>query len=218
MRRPRLTFFVGMLGGFAAGMSGFGLFRLLHSGSAEQAENVEVDVGTVRLHVDRALIRFDEQRHGGRQDRLDLAVLHPNFRPAGKLDEVVAAPADLADKMLFLSLTPMEGALDPADSPVKLYARFLTKDSLSGPGGLIKRRFETNSPFANEDLYLAPPEGRSFAARCEHRPSQAPLPETCRHEFWLNGIAVAMRFSPQALPQWEAMKARTTALIVKATR
>jgi hypothetical protein len=206
-----------MLAGFTAGMSGFGLFWLLHSGSAAQAERLAIALGAVRLHVDRALIRFDDQRRGGQQDRLDLAVLLPDFRPAGKLDEIGAA-TDLADNMLFLSLTPAEGGLDPADRPVTLYGRFLTDDSLLGPSGLIKRRFATNSPFANEDLYLAPPEGRSFAARCERRPPEGPLPETCRHEFWLNGIAVAMRFSPQALPEWEAMKAHTAALIADATR
>jgi hypothetical protein len=219
MGRQGLTFTAAMLVGIALGLGGFAIYLALPASRAHEFQRLEVEIGSVRLRLDRALARFDDQRRGGRLDRLDLAVLLPDFRPAGRLSDlgVPLNSSELSKKMVFLSLTLPEGNVDPADRFVKLYARFLSPDQSEGPAGLVKRQFESNTPFADADLYLSPPEGRQFAARCQHRPVEGPLPDICLWEFWRDGIAVHLRFSPAALADWQGLKARSEALVASLT-
>ena len=102
---------------------------------------------------------------------------------------------------------------------MKLYARFLEQTAWNNPGGLIMRRFEKGSPYEREDLYLAPPEGRIFAARCM-RPSQPPdgLPNTCITEFRLRGLDAQLRFVPDLLPEWERLMDGARGLIESLAR
>jgi hypothetical protein len=214
----RHIFVVGgaVLAGITAGLGGFGVYVGLRANAVSSQQRLEAEIGSISLHFDRALARFDEQRRGGHQERLDLAVLLPDFRPAGKLSELGQPLEELSNRIVFLSISAPDGTLDPADRFAQLYARFLTPDQSEGPAGLVKRRFEATSPFANEDLYIAAPEGRQFSARC--RPAEAGLPDICRHEFWRAGLAVQLRFSPRLLADWPNLKARSEALIAAATR
>jgi len=205
-----------ILAGVTAGLGGFGVYVGLRANAVPKEPRLDVEIGTVRLHLDRSLARFDAQRQGGPQERLDLAMLLPDFRPAGKLNELGQSAQQLSERIVFLSITPPDGTLDPADQFVKLYARFLTPDQWEGPSGLIRRRFDPASPFADEDLYIAAPEGRQFSARC--RAAAIGLPDLCVHEFWRAGIAAQLRFSPGALADWPNLKARSEALINSATR
>jgi hypothetical protein len=205
-----------ILAGVTAGLGGFAAYLGLRADAVPSEPRLDAEIGTVRLHLDPALARFEEQRRGGRQERLDLALLLPDFRAAGTLRERGQSAEELAEKMVFLSVSAADGTLDPADRFVQLYARFLTPEQAAGPAGLIKRRFEPASPFANEDLFIAAPEGRQFAARC--RAAEAGLPDMCVYEFWRGGVAVQLRFSPRALADWPNLKARSEALITNAAR
>jgi hypothetical protein len=205
-----------ILAGVTAGLGGFGVYVGLRANAVPSHRRLEAEIGSISLHLDRTLARFDEQRRGGQLERLDLAVLLPDFRPAGKLSELGRPLEEISERIVFVSISAPDGTLDPADRFAHLYARFLTADQSAGPAGLVKRRFEASSPFANEDLYIAPPEGRQFSARC--RPAEAGLPEICRHEFWRAGLAVQLRFAPRTLADWQNLKARSEALIAAATR
>ena len=110
------------------------------------------------------------------------------------------------EQLIFLTIRPKDPTIDPADRPAKLYARFLETTGWSHPGGLVMRRFENGSPFEREELYMTPPEGRVFAARCA-RPIQPPdgLPNTCISEIRIEGLDVQMRFSPDMLVNWETL-------------
>ena len=68
------------------------------------------------------------------------------------------------------------------------------------------RRFEAGSPYDREELYIAPPEGRTFYARCM-RPIQPPdgLPESCISEFRQGGLDIRVRFNPELLPHWSQL-------------
>ena len=111
---------------------------------------------------------------------------------------------DASTGTIYLNLREQEKSIDPAERPARLYVRFLETEQWTHPGGLIMRHFESSSPFGREDLYMAPPEGRVFAARCI-RPQQPPdgLPNTCIAEMRLQGLDLRMRFSPELLSDWE---------------
>ena len=163
---------------------------------------VEAVLGATHLRFLPEMARLPEARQGGALDQLDLAVTFPGFqvpkRHAGE-----AAPA-----MVFIHLTPQDHSLDPVERPVRLYAPFLELAGWEQEGGLVMRRFVAGSPYQTEDLYLAPPEGRLFWARCL-RPAQPPvaLPDTCLSDLRLHGLDVQVRFDPALLPEWERLAA-----------
>jgi hypothetical protein len=197
-----VTGFLAIAGLFAA----YATFRVLQPEA--QAGMVEIRIGSAILRLNRAYIRAPDVANGGRIEQLDLAIHHPSFRPLSLMSE--RGP----DTTLNVRISPKDDSLDPSERPAKLYARFLEVDQWSHPGGLLMRRFEPGSPYEREELYIAPPEGRLFSARCQ-RPAQPPdgLPNTCISEIRLRGLDVQLRYPPELLPEWEHLIAGTRGLI-----
>lgn len=182
--------------------------------SGQNSGQSEIYIGDLRFEIPASYIRFDHAKSGGRLPEVDLAVSSKNFRPAqpGKITSDIIP--DRETDTLYLTLLKPDARLKPSERPARLYFRFLKKLSWSHAGGLTMRRFEDSSPYAREDLYYAPPEGRMFAARCR-RPKQPPdgLPNTCIAEFRISGIDVRMRFSPNLLADWERLADGVSALV-----
>lgn len=180
---------------------------------------LEIFLGKIRLSVPPAYIRNPESRRPGEFSELDLAAFASDFRPAQGNRALRPGAEDVAPDIVFLTLREQEKSLDPAERPARLYVRFLEQEEWSHPGGLTMRRFEATSPFAREDLYMAPPEGRVFAARCM-RPSQPPdgLPNTCISEIRIAGLDVRLRFSSNLLTDWENLMAGVRGLIQSMAR
>lgn len=154
-------------------------------------------------------------RAGGRLDKLELAAFFPDFTPAGDPTDIVGV-TDLAerhDKLVFVTISEADLTLDPADRPVKLYARFLEPDEWTHPGGLIARGFVAGSPFEGEELYFAAPEGREFAARCGRPDQNRTIPNFCVDDFRLDELNVELRFSANLLSEWEKLVAGARGLI-----
>lgn len=141
-------------------------------------------------------------------DRLDLAAFLPDFKPAGRMADVRpgADMAERAERVAFVTLTPNDGSLDPADRPVRLYARFLDPIGYQNPGGLVRRRFQDDSPYQGEELYMALPEGRAFWARCPRREARPGVSlDACLWETRMEGLDIAVRFSSTRLTEWETI-------------
>ena len=173
---------------------------------------VETTIGETLLRIHQSYARPGELTAGG-LERVDIIARFPDFRAAG------ASFARDAQDVVYLRLQPQDQSLEPSERTMKLYARFLEQTAWNNPGGLIMRRFEKGSPYEREDLYLAPPEGRIFAARCM-RPSQPPdgLPNTCITEFRLRGLDAQLRFVPDLLPEWERLMDGARGLIESLAR
>lgn len=166
-------------------------------------------LGPVRLTYPAAMARAGDGRKGGALDTLDLMATLPDFRAP-----VAPRPGLLQPALIFIALRPQEATLDPAERPVQLYAPFLSPEIRSEAGGLQMRRFGPGSPYGRENLYIVPPEGRAFSARCS-RPADPPdgLPETCISDMRLKGLDVQVRFSPAQLPEWESIQAGVARLV-----
>ena len=194
----------------AVGAAGGGLWLALRErDGGVAADFADASIGAVRLVYPAALARAGAGRRGGALEALDLAATWPGLQPVPQRRPGVPEPA-----LVFVSLRPQSAAIDPAERPVKLYARFFSPEVWSEPGGLVMRRFEPGSPYAREELFMAPPEGRAFAARCS-RPAQPAdgLSETCFSEMWIKGLDVQVRFSPALLPEWEAVQGGARRLV-----
>jgi hypothetical protein len=165
-----------------------------------------VIVGDVTLSYPAAYARPRLNRDIARLDRLDLAATFPDFTPAGEARDV-RKEADLAERaahVVFIALTPDDKSLDPAERPASLYAPFLEPMGFAKASGLVMRRFQQATPYEGEDLFMTPPEGRAFWARCPHAAPSGPQ-EPCFTEFRWSGLNVALRFSPALLGDWERL-------------
>lgn len=194
-------------------LAGAAIWLLLDDAS-QPGTPVAVQVGPVNLIIPRGYIRTAHVRNGGYATELELAASAADFRPPQKGVKVDAETVDTWARTVFFAVTPSDGSLNPAERTSKLYARFFEPGDWSHPGGLVMRRFEKGSPYEKEELYMAPPEGRLFAARCL-RPRQPPdgLPNTCIAEFRMNGLDIRMRFSPDRLADWEKLMQGSKGLI-----
>jgi hypothetical protein len=221
--RPRLVLLLISLGTstlfLGTGTIGILLYILtqnaqIERGTAPEAAMVEVSLGQAQLRLPRAYVRQTDPSLGGNPERLELEIHFPDFRPVERPQHAASAADDA--QTVFISLQAADATLDPADRFAKLYARFLETEAGEAPAGLIMRRFEPGSPYEAEDLYLAPPEGRLFTARCT-RPRQPPdgFPETCLAEIRLRGIDARIRFRPARLVNWEQLENGSRDLLLR---
>jgi len=208
----------------ALGGLGWAAYVLLpqHFGGATQ-RMVEVTIGATRLRLDAAYLRNQENRDdgrlGGHLGELVIAASFDSFRPAPPIGPLRPDMMQADPYLIVMTLRPADPKLDPADRTAKLYARFLESDTWSNPGGLVMRRFTKGSPYASEELYIAPPEGRQFAARCM-RPTQPHdgLPDTCIAETRVENLDINIRFSPDLLVDWDKLLRGVQGLVLSMAR
>ncbi|WP_051134117.1 hypothetical protein [Methylocystis sp. ATCC 49242] len=186
-------------------------FFILFSPGEESRRIVEAEMAGARFVYARAYARDETTGAGGLADRLAFVASFPAFTPLTAKQRAAGAPA------VMLTVTPKDDSLDPAERPGKLYARFLTADALAGPGGLVKRHFEQGSPYDFEELYIAPPDGRIFFARCPKAHSGA-ASEACLSVFRDGAFDVELRFPPVFLENWDALYDGARGLLTRMTK
>jgi hypothetical protein len=133
--------------------------------------------------------------------RLDLVFHREGLRLATA--EEVARPGP---HLVFLTLGAAVDGSDPSTRAEDLYNRFVDGRAEDGPGGLILRRFRAGSPYEDEALYLAPPDGRAFTARCGSMLAKR-LPPTCLWLVRIDGVDIAVRLDVAALAEWRGVVA-----------
>ncbi len=149
-------------------------------------------IGATPVRIPGAYLRPDDQAQTFGE--ANLIVAWPSFKPP-----LPAADSDA--ERIFLTLAPADP--DKVERNVSLYARFFEGEGWSNPGGLIMRRFRTGSPYQDEELYFAPPEGEAFLARCPKQGSSMDIgQQNCIWLFRAHGIDIQVRFSATLLPQW----------------
>lgn len=158
---------------------------------------VEAEIAGMRFFYAPAYARDNATATGGMTDRLNFVAQFPDFAPLAPRERAGA-------RTVAIAVTLKDDAMEPAERPAHLYARFLGGEAWNGPGGLILRRFEANTPYDLEELYLAPPDGRSFFARCPKPQGGAPT-EGCLSIFRVGAVDVELRYAPALLEHWEAL-------------
>lgn len=103
---------------------------------------------------------------------------------------------------VIVALTAPDPTVTPADRPRLIYARFLSSDASTFGGNLVRRSFRADTPYEGEVLLLAPPEGRSFAARCGKR-GDGPVAPSCSAELRRNGLDIQLQMAKQDVRHWE---------------
>ena len=167
---------------------------------------VRLAVAGVALKVDPRLARATADLANPAPQELDLVLALPDLSPAG-----AKASSLPLEKLVFLTLRQQDEKIEPRDKPARLYARFLNPGVEVHPAGLILRRFEPGSPYDGEQLYMTPPEGRAFWARCTSARDQ--IPATCISEARIAGLDIRLRFKPEVLDEWESLTSGVTRMV-----
>lgn len=171
---------------------------VLLSSNESGSEMVEAEMAGAKFAYARAYARDEATASGGMADRLSFVASFPAFAPLKPRERSASTPS------VTLTITPKDDTLDPSERPAKLYARFLAADAIAGPGGLVLRRFEANSPYDFEQLYIAPPDGRDFFARCPKPQAGAPT-DSCLSVFRHGVFDVELRYAADLLEHWDAI-------------
>jgi hypothetical protein len=169
-------------------------------------DHVPVMLGTTRLQVERRAVRGEPLPASDRpvaRTRIDLIYQWPDFQPGYPRSSDTLSQRD---SFVFIALQPADNTLEPTRRPAELYGHFLTADTWSNPGGLLMRRFDASSPYNDEELYLAAPEGREFSARCA-KPDDRSGAETCLWLLRFGDVDVHVRFAPVRLSDWRRLSA-----------
>ncbi|MGL4240039.1 MAG: hypothetical protein ACRCTI_02890 [Beijerinckiaceae bacterium] len=183
---------------FGAGL-GFVLFWWTSRPSIAVSEPIAVTVGNASFAIPPGYVRDGALPRPGAQERVDLALRFPELTPVQRGG---------SGQAIFVALLREDGVVDPSRRVTEIYGRFLEPDIWQNPGGLLLRRFTTDSPYGDEELFISPPDGDAFSARCrkpQAAPRAADIGEACIWRYRANGADVQTRFSPDLLPQWEAL-------------
>ncbi len=168
-----------------------------------EPSRVRFTIGATALTVPSAWLRPGMSRTGGAVERLDLVIPWPDEPADGEADAKRGTAA--IEKVVLVALTGADAALAPAQRPARLYSRFLTAEVWPNPGGLVLRRFRQGTPYEDEELYLSPPDGHAFAARCPRGVSTLPVREGCVAEIRVGQLDAQLRFAPAQLVAWERL-------------
>ncbi len=199
-------------------LAGFLLWRFWPSPPAP--ENIVFQIAGHRLRFAANYVRSTDPPD---PDRIDLIARAPDFTPGGAAPRRLPAPGENGGKdeelgraqiFLTLAVAPKFDGRAATAVPTERYGPYLEAEAQVTEGGLLRRRFEDNSPYAGEDLYLAPPDGEEFSARCQ-RPKipSDDLPSTCLSEFRIEDLLLTMRFDPAWLGDWAHLRANALLLV-----
>jgi hypothetical protein len=173
---------------------------------SRRLDHIPVSIEELRINIPRSYFRGGGPASQRLSERADLVMLYPEMTAAAVAPtKLAAAPDPLL--LVFASIQRNDGVLDPAERVQELYGRFLEPATFENPGGLLMRRFSADSPYSDEELFIAPPDGRVFTARCRKPDisSEQGIGETCIWRFRQAGADIQIRFSPALLPHWEEM-------------
>jgi hypothetical protein len=168
--------------------------------SSSSPERLPVSVGGTLFNVPPAAIRMKIQRHTGPQERIDLSFVYPSLEPPDGAKHVSADTVEDAMQpidRIFLSIAAHHDSLAPDMRLRTIYPRYLEQASTPGQDGLTMRAFRDNTPYGNEDLFVANTPG--LTARCTR---DAATPGMCLSERRIDGADLTFRFPRSWLAQW----------------
>lgn len=180
----------------ALGIYGVKLWLLPAPSSPQQ---LNIRLGERNISVPQEWIANPSGWQQANNPYLDLRLTYPELSTphiSGHEDE----------KVIILHLTPADIKLDPADRASTLYPRFLSAASHIDENGLRVQDFDADSAYSGETLYVAPPEGRVFAARCiTDEKMRKNILTPCLFSFREGDVDVEARFPSDLLMDWQNM-------------
>lgn len=210
----RLTIGVAVLAGLTVGISIAGRMlgeRIALAGHTENSAPVDVVIGQDQIRLPANVIRFEEQRHTGLAERVDLYLTWPEMQGYSNPERSRFNDANRPESLVFLSLSQSTMSKDMSGRLEPIYSHLFDGQTELGPAALTLRHLKDNSGYGNEVFFTGTlPDGADYAVRC-----MMPADDTsstsadCQRDIHIGSdLSVLYRFSSRLLPQWQAMEAR----------
>lgn len=173
---------------------------------------VAVELAGRVLSIPMNTIRFPTQRRAGPQDRLDLALLFPDWTGRTQADGARFDETGIASDVIWVTLAPAGNEMDQAGRLATVYARLFVGDPLAAEDdlGLVGRRLSPEAGYVGEEVWFEPGVVHPFVARCWPLAPNGPV-TTCLNEEIVDGVMVGRRFSRARLARWREVRSGLSA-------
>lgn len=200
----------------AGKMYGRSLMRAGHSSSLQR---YEITIGNDALAVSANMIRKEEQRHTGLQQRLDLYVHWPTL--SGFRDNLSPAFNDVnpaTNSIVFISLVPRATTRDMAGRFGPVYENVMEGTATDLGNGLKSATLSPEAGYVNERIVFSGPQGkdgRRFVARCQDAGATAHvILAPCETDIHIGDMLSAqIRFPSHLLKDWRQLHASLPAFL-----
>ncbi|HUH49471.1 MAG TPA: hypothetical protein VLZ56_06405 [Mycoplana sp.] len=179
------------------------------AGHTESREMHEILIGQDRLRLPANAIRFEEQRHSGRTDRVDLYLTWPEMEGYSNANRLRFNDVGRPESLVFVQLSQSTMSRDMSGRVDPIFSHLFQGEPETGPGGLTLRRLKQDSGYADEVLLLGSlPGGTTYAVRCVlPKAGQPSTGADCQRDIHIgDDLSLLYRFSSRLLPQWQAME------------
>jgi hypothetical protein len=191
--------------------------RMALGGHTESREMYRVAIGQDRLTLAANTIRFGEQRHSGRAERIDLYLAWPELAGYSKDIKARFDDASNPDSLLFLQLSQSTMSRDMSGRLEPIYSRLFDGKAEPGPFGLTLHRLKPNSGYGREVILTAPRDGSSppYVVRCLlPAPGEPATSGDCQRDIRAGeDLTVLYRFSSTLLRDWQHIDAAVQSFV-----
>lgn len=202
--------------------------RLSLAGHSESTEILDITVGRDRLALPANTLRFEEQRHSGSAERVDLYLLWPEMTGYSAQQRRRFDDVNFMNSLVFLQVSQSTMSRDMSGRVEPIYRHLLEAASAPGPAGLTRYSFKSGTGYDGESLLTGTlPDGTDYAVRCliPAIPEDASGSDCQRDIHVGEDLTILYRFPSTLLGDWRAIdrsirdyvSSRATAAPVPAT-
>lgn len=182
--------------------------RLSLAGHSESTRQIDITVGRDVVRLTENTMRFDEQRHSGPQDRLDLYLAWPELTGFSRQIRERFETATNSS-LIFLQISQSTMSKDMSGRMEPIYRQLLTSSEIVGPAGLAGHEFKPRTGYDGEILYTATdPDLGTYVIRClaEVQPAVSSGGDCQRDIHVGRDLSVLYRFPRSLLGDWRAIE------------
>jgi hypothetical protein len=205
----RMTFAIGLLAVFAAGMSVVGKRmgdEIVLGGNTDSTEQFRITVGQDTLVLPANTIRFESQRRSAKMEAVSLYLTWPSMAGYTRSESQAFSNPDRANDLIFIDFSQSVMSRDMSGRIEPIYSKLFEGGPRRGPNGLTIHALTERSGFNDEKLLTGTKRnGLPYAVRCTI-PAEIALatPADCQRDVHVGkDLTMLYRFSSTLLPQWE---------------
>jgi hypothetical protein len=179
-------------------------------GHTESTRTLAISIGEDTLQIPANTIRFEEQRHAGQAERLDLYLTWPGLEGYSHERRDSFDSIDRPDLLLFLQISQSTMSKDMSGRLQPIYDQLFDGEPAPFDHGLTLHHLRGSSGYGQEVLLTAARTGQpDYAVRCL-LPSAGDKPTggDCQRDIHIGrDLTVLYRFSSSLLKDWDHIDA-----------
>jgi hypothetical protein len=187
--------------------------RIALKGLNGKPSPVSVAIGSEPLVIPANLIRSPTDRRGGLVTAMDLLVHWPSLDGFSEERAEVFRDGSPRAPLIYVTITEADVPLDAAKRLTEIYGLYFKGPAFPGPGHLVGRHMDAQSPYRDEIVYFEPRVAEPYVVRCMAEETEE-IPATCIRAVNIgHGLTMLYRFNRAWLADWRSMDDRLRRLV-----